>query len=62
MVVHSTFTQLWEMKSYVEMVDEFFCSVYIISLFDGECDDKELSKRSIQKFDSCEIKEMRDRW
>jgi hypothetical protein len=66
-IVHNTFTMLWELHPYISYVknldtykDRF--RINVIDIFDGGLSDDELAKRNAHGVGVEAIKRMRDRW
>jgi len=60
-VVHNTFTQLWEMSAYIEVAKELGWDLKVISIDSGLSDEK-LALRNVHNVPVNTIKKMRNRW
>lgn len=61
-IIANTFTQAWEMVSYVEMAESFNYHIEVRDLYDGGVDDQELARRNIHGVPLDKIKAMRKRY
>jgi predicted kinase len=61
-IVANTFTQRWEMETYLEMAKEFDTRLNVVDLFDGDCSDEELAERNIHGVPLQAIQAMRKRY
>jgi len=61
-VVHNTFTQRWEMEPYLQLAEAAQARVHVTRLFDGGCDDQELTRRNSHGVPTDIITKMRGAW
>lgn len=61
-IVANTFSQLWEIKPYVEAANLHGAVLTIIDLFDNGSTDEELFERCVHNVPSRVIEDMRARW
>ena len=61
-VVHNTFTRLWEFVAYDKLAEKFGYLVRIINCYDGGCTDEQLAERNIHDVPIETIRNMRERW
>jgi len=61
-IVHNTFTRLWEFVAYDKMAVDHGYRVVIINCYDGGCTDEQLAERNTHGVPLETIKNMRERW
>lgn len=60
--VANTFTQRWEMQSYLDMAAEFGARVVVTDCFDADMTDEELAQTNVHGVPVDTIAAMRSRW
>ena len=60
--VHNTFTQMWELHSYLVAASNMGLTTEVVSFFDSGCTNEELANRGAHGVPIGEIQKQRERW
>jgi predicted kinase len=61
-IVHNTFTELWEMRPYADMIKDVQGELVILDLYDAGMSDEKLAARNVHRVPVEVIAKMRKRW